>query len=579
MEHSRDNHDPSGPSHTHDDHGTQHEQWDAIVIGGSAAGLSAAQMLGRSRRRVLVADTGTPRNRFAAHMHGVLGDDGTRPADLLQRGRDELAAYDVTIRQTAVTAVEETATDNDALLIRFADAPPAYARAVILATGMTDGLPDVPGLQEHWGSAVLHCPYCHGWEVRGKRLAVLGTYEMSLHQAELVRQWSDDLVFFTAALGEIDQKTAKRLRSRGVQFVDTPVEEVLSSGGELSGVRLADGSEVELDAIFVASTAQPHDELVAHLNLDRETNPMGSFLATDMTGRTSHPRIWAVGNVSSPGATVPVSMSAGAMAGSMANMALVTEEFDLAQGSSSQDSPVEASPAEHWEGEYSEGRIRWSGKVNATTAAVVDTLDAGEVLDLGCGEGGDAVWLAEQGWRVTAVDISPTAVSRGAGAADARGVGDSIEWVSHDLTTWDTDQRFDLVTASFFHSEVELQRIEILRRAADWIRPGGHLLLVTHVFESPDDIPSWGPGKSKDKRHDHGHGHGHGHDHSDGHGHSHDHDFHSMPTPAEELQQLALDPTRWEVVRQEIRPREMTSPDGTMTATVKDGVLMLRRRG
>ncbi|MFD2393170.1 NAD(P)-binding protein [Dietzia aerolata] len=129
MEHSRDDHDSSGPSHTHDDHGTQHEQWDAIVIGGGAAGLSAAQMLGRSRRRVLVADTGTPRNRFAAHMHGVLGDDGTRPADLLQRGRDELAAYDVTIRQTAVTAVEETATADNSLLIRFADAPrPTHGR-------------------------------------------------------------------------------------------------------------------------------------------------------------------------------------------------------------------------------------------------------------------------------------------------------------------------------------------------------------------------------------------------------------------------------------------------------------------
>ena len=191
------------------------------------------------------------------------------------------------------------------------------------------------------------------------------------------------------------------------------------------------------------------------------------------------------------------------------------------------------------------------------------------------------------------MDISPTATTRGAEAAAARGVAENIEWVAHDLTTWETDQHFDLVTASFFHSTVELQRIEILRRAADRLRPGGHLLLVTHVFETEDDIPPWGREAAKENAHAHGHGdHGQGHgahnhgDHSHGerdHGHedakSHGHSAHTMPTPAEELEQLALDPAHWEVVREEIRPREMTSPDGTQTATIKDGVLLLRRRG
>lgn len=572
------------------------DQWDAIVIGGGAAGLSAALMLGRSRRRVLVVDSGEPRNRFAAHMHGVLGDDGTSPAELLRRGREELSAYDVTFRPGAVTGVENIDPDDDeaGLTVRFADAPAATTRALILATGMTDGLPDIPGVRDFWGTGVLHCPYCHGWEVRGRRLAILGTTEMSLHQAQLVRQWSDDLVFFTAALhepetGEIDPAVAARLRSRGVKLVDTPVVEVLSRDGELSGVRLADGAEVEVDAIFVASEARPHDHLVAHFDLERATNPMGSFLATDMTGKTSHPRIWAAGNVSNPGATVPVSMSAGSMAGGMVNMALVTEEFDRAvqtaadaetpatsPGAASADeasaetaSSRTASPAEHWEGEYSEGRVRWSGNVNASTAAVVGTLEAGDVLELGCGEGGDAIWFAEQGWQVTAVDISPTATARGAEAAAARGVTENIEWVAHDLTTWETDQHFDLVTASFFHSAVELHRLEILRRASDRLRPGGHLLLVTHVFETDDDIPPWGPQAAKENAHAHDHDHGHGHGHS----------VHTMPTPAEELEQLALDPAHWEVALQEIRPREITSPDGTQTATIKDGVLLLRRRG
>ena len=297
----------------HTDHpGYQHhtpvdsDRWDAIVIGGGAAGLSAALMLGRSRRRVLVVDAGKPRNRFAAHMHGVLGDDGTSPAELLRRGREELSAYDVTIRTGAVTGVENIDPDDDeaGLTVQFADAPAASTRALILATGMTDGLPDIPGVRDFWGTSVLHCPYCHGWEVRGRRLAILGTTEMSLHQAQLVRQWSDDLVFFTAALhepetGEIDPEVAARLRSRGVKLVNTPVVEVLSRDGELSGVRLADGAEVEVDAIFVASEARPHDDLVAHFDLDRASNPMGSFLATDMTGKTSHPRISLVWHVTS----------------------------------------------------------------------------------------------------------------------------------------------------------------------------------------------------------------------------------------------------------------------------------------
>ena len=205
---------------------------------------------------------------------------------------------------------------------------------------------------------------------------------------------------------------------------------------------------------------------------------------------------------------------------------------------------------------------------------MVSTLEAGDVLELGCGEGGDAVWLAEQGWRVTAVDISPTATARGAEAAAARGVSANIDWVAHDLSTWETEQSFDLVTASFFHSEVELQRIEILRRSAGYLRPGGLLLLVTHVFESEDDIPPWGREASRERADAVGHGHGRGH----GHGHGHGHAVHTMPTPAEELEDLALDPALWDVVTQEIRPREVISPDGTQAATIKDGVLLLRRR-
>jgi thioredoxin reductase len=303
--------------------------WDAIVLGGGAAGLSAALMLGRSRRRVLVIDAGSPRNRFASHMHGVLGDDGTPPAELLRRGRAELAAYDVEVRDGTVDTVRAT---DAGLEVTVSGAATARARALIVATGITDALPEIPGLAEHWGTSVLHCPYCHGWEVQDRRIGVLATSPMAVHQAQLVRQLSDRVVLFSGAIGELEPDAERRLRSRGVDIVGAPVLEVLSESGAISGVRTADGRVTEIDAIFTAGALQPHDSFLAALDLPRTEQPfgLGSFLTVDQTGRTGHDRIWATGNVVSPMANVPIAMAAGAMTGSAVNGALVEEDFDLA---------------------------------------------------------------------------------------------------------------------------------------------------------------------------------------------------------------------------------------------------------
>lgn len=531
------------------------EQWDVIVVGAGAAGLSAALTLGRARRRVLVIDAGEPRNRFAAHMHGLLGLEGMDPAELLSRGRREVGEYDVTIRAGSVTRVEDS---PGGITVHVGDGDSASARALVVASGLRDVLPEVPGLAEHWGKHVLHCPYCHGWEVRGSRIGVLGSSPMSVHQAQLVRQWTDRLTFFTAGCDDLSPEIADRLTARGVELIDTPVVEVLGSAERLGGVRLADGREIPLDALFSAPAARPHDEFLAGLDLERTENPMGSFIAVDPTGHTSHPRVWAIGNVVNPGANVPISVGAGAMTGGVVNMALVTEEFDAAVAGAEA-----SSPAEYWEDRYTGSDRIWSGRVNPTMADVVTGLADGSVgsaLDLGCGEGGDAVWLAEQGWQVTAVDISPTAIARGAAGAADRDVADRITWIAHDLSTWTTRESFDLVTASFFHSTVELPRTDILRRAADRIRPGGHLLLVSHVFENEEDIPPWAWR------------HNHEEDGSQGHGHEH-----VLLTPSEEIAELALDRSQWRVELEEIRRREAIGPDGRQKAMVKDGVVLLRR--
>ena len=354
------------------------QPWDVIIIGGGAAGLSAALMLGRSRRRTLVIDTGSPRNRFASHMHGVLGNEGASPADLVERGRAEAAGYGVEFLADAVERVDQT---DDGVLVKLREGDPLRARALIVASGLVDDLPDIPGLAERWGKSVLHCPYCHGWEVRGQRLGILATSPLGLHHAQLVRQWTDDLTVFTADIGPMDDATIHRLRSRGIRLIASPVTEVLGEGDQVTGVRTSDGNVTELDAIFTAATLRPRDEFLRHLDLDRADTPMGSFLAADPMGQTSSSRIWAVGNVTSPGGNVPMSIGAGASAGAMVNMALVTEDFDRAVAIA--DAAPDMAPADYWEQRYAGPDHMWSGRVNKVLSDVAADLtrDARSISD------------------------------------------------------------------------------------------------------------------------------------------------------------------------------------------------------
>lgn len=301
--------------------------WDVIVAGGGPAGLSSALMLGRSRRRVLVIDAGSPRNRFAAHMHGVLGHEGIPPGELIERGRAEAEGYGVEFADGTIERVER---DQDGLRVTAHDGTTWRARALIVATGLSDELPDVPGLAERWGTTVLHCPYCHGWEVRDRRLGVLATSPLGLHQAELVRQWSDHVTVFTAGLGPITAETEQRLRARGIHLEPAPVTGILGEDTAIVAVRLGDGRETPVDAIFTAGAPRPHDAFLSSLGLARQDTPFGSLLAVDAAGKTSDDRIWAIGNVVNPAANVPMSIGAGAFTGGAVNGALVGWDFDAA---------------------------------------------------------------------------------------------------------------------------------------------------------------------------------------------------------------------------------------------------------
>ena len=223
------------------------------VVGGGAAGLSAALVLGRARRRVAVVDAGAPRNAPAAHMQGFLSRDGMPPADLLAAGRAEVAGYGVEL-------IDDQVAGDRARVLRSPRRRPrrCTARRILVATGVSDELPDIPGVRERWGRDLLHCPYCHGWEVRDQPLGVLGTHPGSVQHALLVRQWSDDVVFFahTYDLTAAERVAARRARRYG--SCDGEVARLVVEDDRLTGVELADGRVIARTAVFVRPGNVPH---------------------------------------------------------------------------------------------------------------------------------------------------------------------------------------------------------------------------------------------------------------------------------------------------------------------------------
>ncbi len=311
------------------------ETVDVVVIGGGAAGLSGALMLARSRRSVVVIDGGAPRNAPAAEVHGLLGREGVPPAELLGTGRAEVRGYGgLVVAGEAISAVPAAPSAEGDLrfAVTLADGRTLRARRLLVATGLRDALPEVPGLAEHWGHGVVHCPYCHGWEVRDEPIGVLAVGPASLHQTLLFRQLTDDLVYFTSGT-ELDREARARFAARGIEVVDTPVEAVESTpDGSIAGVRLSDGRLVARRVLAVATGMQARTEGLDGLRLPMQDLPggMGRSFASGMAGLTEVPGVWAAGNATDPFAQVGASAAAGALAGAHINAHLATADTDAA---------------------------------------------------------------------------------------------------------------------------------------------------------------------------------------------------------------------------------------------------------
>ncbi|AXG80395.1 methyltransferase domain-containing protein [Streptomyces paludis] len=571
--------------------------YDVVVVGGGAAGLSGAMVLARARRSVLVVDAGEPRNAPAAGVHGYLGLDGTAPAELLATGREEVAAYGGTVvdgRVVAAEAVKDGGAAGGGFRVVLDDGSSVTAARLLVTTGLADELPEVAGLAEHWGRDVLHCPYCHGWEVRDEKIAVLATGPFAVHQALLWRQWSKDVTLLLHTADEPTDEEYEQLAARDIAVVDGVVDAVTTdSGDRLAGVRLADGRILPCRALVIAPRFTARAGFLAGLGLtgtevERSGHVVGSAVAADPTGATEVPGVWVAGNITNLFAQVGAAAAAGVTAAAAINADLVnadihravterrtpfsaqrereaaertmtphrhgildTHTTHTAHSVVQEDTPVQktdddssAAHARHWDDRYREQNRIWSGKPNPTLVAETAGLTPGTALDLGCGEGGDAIWLARQGWRVTGTDISTVALGRTAEHAAEAGVTGLVTLERHNFAESFPAGAFDLVSAHFLHSEYDMPREEILRRAAGAVAPGGVLLIVGHYT-----LPDWA-----------------------------DHLHHiSFPSGQEVLDSLELPDGEWEVLADTEHEREATSPDGR-TGTRSDCVLKVRRR-
>jgi thioredoxin reductase (NADPH) len=307
-------------------------EYDVVVIGGGAAGLGGALALVRARRSVLVIDEGTPRNAPAEHVHNYLTRDGVPPAELYALGRAEVTGYGGEVRTGTVTAVTPR---EDGFEVEAADGTSVRARRLLVTTGLVDELPGVQGLAERFGRDVLHCPYCHGWEVRDQAIGVLATGGMAVHQAMMFRQWSDDITLFLNDGPEPTEQQWEELAARGISVVLGKVAAVEVTDDKLSGVRLEAGAVIPCQALVVQPYATARAAFLEGLGLkpaDVEVGgiSMGTAISSEPGGKTAVPGVWVAGNVADPRAQVIASAAAGLAAAAAINFDLIEEETRLA---------------------------------------------------------------------------------------------------------------------------------------------------------------------------------------------------------------------------------------------------------
>lgn len=313
------------------------ENYDVVVVGGGPAGLAGALCLVRARRSVLVVDAGAPRNDPAEHMHNYLGRDGDAPGALLADGRAEITGYGADVVDGTVVSARASGGDGcDArFVLTLEDGRSVRARRVLITTGLTDELPDVPGLAQRWGRDVIHCPYCHGWEWRDEPLAVLGTGPTAVQQAQLFRQWSHDITFVQHTAPDPDDEERAQLSALGIACVAGEASGVDVVDDRITGLRLVSGALVPCRAVVVVPRFSVRSDLIDSLALDtaqeeEKGHAVGTYVPSAPTGGTDVPGVYVAGNVTDLHAQVLAAAAAGLKTGTAVNTDLLAEELDRA---------------------------------------------------------------------------------------------------------------------------------------------------------------------------------------------------------------------------------------------------------
>ncbi len=447
---------------------------DVAVIGGSAAGLAAALQLGRQRRSVIVVDSGEPRNAPAEHMHSYLGYEGRPPSELTAVGREEVRGYGGEILAGRVSHV--TRTDDGGFRVELVGGNYLVARRVVAAIGLVDELPDIDGLAGHWGRDVIHCPFCHGFEVRDRRIVQVVTHPMGLHTVVLWRQLSAQLTVVLHDPIDVDGSELDALRASGVDVRYEQASRIVTGvDGHVIAVELSDHERIDADAVVVGPRFTVRAEPFASLGVAPAAHPsgLGDFLEADATGATAVPGLYAAGNVTDPSQQVLQAAAHGSRVGAMISFSLAEDDTRAGTRSSANEAD--------WDHRYG-GDLMWSGNPNGTLVTETSGLVPGRALDVGAGEGGDALWLAEQGWSVTASDISQRALDRVSAEAERRGL--RVECHHADANALDVYETgaFDLASAQYasIHRTPDGRGV---RNVLNAVAPGGTLLVVGHDLE------------------------------------------------------------------------------------------------
>ena len=302
------------------------DQQEVVVVGGSFAGLSAALYLARARRRVLVLDSGAPRNRFAAHSRGVFALDGRPGSELLETARSQLASYSTArFVATKVRRVSKAAA-NARFEVETEDRMTFECRRVILATGLVDEIPGIPGMEARWGTSVFHCPYCDGYELGGGPIGVLATLPLSVHLAKIITDWGK-VTLFTNGTIRLDASDRAGLSRNAVDIEEGKVAALEgSSEGTLDYVHLSDGRKVEAKALFIATLYRQAAPFASELGCELVENPRGILVKTDESKMTTVPGVYATGDMARLTHSIPFATSDGVTAGVAAHQSLIAEE-------------------------------------------------------------------------------------------------------------------------------------------------------------------------------------------------------------------------------------------------------------